>query len=87
MELARANNIEEAIKLYRKALEYWKANADAHVALGAAYVKQMKLKEAKAEFKTALEIDPQHSTAPRYLKATREKVCGPPGKRDRGGRC
>eukprot|EP00960_Hanusia_phi_P049732 759734-Hanusia_phi.AAC.1 len=70
---AADRNYVMAIKCYQNALELDNENADAYVALGAAYANTSKSHEAIEAFTKALEIQPDHSNALKYLNATRSK--------------
>ncbi|EKX31053.1 hypothetical protein GUITHDRAFT_46611, partial [Guillardia theta CCMP2712] len=70
---AADRNYVMAIKCYQNALELDSENADAYVALGAAYANTSKSHEAIEAFSKALEIQPDHSNAIKYLNATRSK--------------
>ena len=71
---ASDRNYALAIKSYRSAIHLDAQNADAHVALGAAFANTQKYQQALAELQTALELDPTHVNAKRYLEATKAKV-------------
>lgn len=71
---ASDRNYALAIKCYQNAINLDPKNADAHVALGAAFANTSKYQQALKELETALDIDPTHVNAKRYLEATRNKV-------------
>jgi len=56
-------------------LEFDPNNSDAYVGRGAAFANQKKYDIAISEFKKALKLNPNDTTAQRYLKAIEEKVC------------
>ncbi|KAJ3091590.1 hypothetical protein HK102_014139 [Quaeritorhiza haematococci] len=73
IELAKLNELDQAIRKYNAALEIDKECVDAYVARGAALANKGKWDEAIADFKRALKLDSNHVNARKYLDATREK--------------
>ncbi|CAL5227418.1 g10378 [Coccomyxa viridis] len=71
---AKSGEQETAIQTYDRALELDRRNVDAHVARGAAFANQRNFARAVADFETALETDPEHANAARYLAAVREQA-------------
>jgi Flp pilus assembly protein TadD len=67
VELGRAGRLDEAIKLFTKAVELDPSYAEAYNSLGYAYHKKGDLERAAECFKKALEIDPNYAQARRNL--------------------
>lgn len=72
IEEGRFGNLDGAIGLFRQALEFDPAFADAYNNLGYAYYKKGDTGRALEYFKKALEIDPSHVKARENLKAVNE---------------
>lgn len=57
----------DALALFKKALSLDEQNVDALVARGALYANESELDRAIDDFRQALDIDPNHSNAKKYL--------------------
>jgi len=66
-EAEKLRKYEEAMELYRRALELDPGNAEAHTNLGALYNRWGRYKEAYAELAAALQRDPDHGRAHYHL--------------------
>ena len=61
--LLERGQVDEAVALFRKALEIKPRYVDAYNNLGVAFVKQARFEEAVSEYRRALEIEPHDATA------------------------
>lgn len=68
----RQGNVEEAIRLYFKALKIRPESAEAYNGLGAAMVRKGMIEKAINHFKKALQLKPDFNDAKKNLKNTIE---------------
>mmetsp|Transcript_48569 Transcript_48569/g.113997 ORF Transcript_48569/g.113997 Transcript_48569/m.113997 type:complete len:183 (+) Transcript_48569:503-1051(+) len=61
------------MKCYAQALELDSSNCDAHVAQGAAFANQDRLEEAIHCFEQALQLQPSHPNAKKYMEMTTKR--------------
>lgn len=73
IELARDNQHEKAMKKYDSALELDPNCIEALIARGCLYANTQKLKLAVHDLEEALDIDPDHENAKKYLDTIKEK--------------
>ncbi|KAL3139727.1 hypothetical protein ABBQ38_004032 [Trebouxia sp. C0009 RCD-2024] len=71
---AKKAEYDTALGCYKKALELDRRNVDAWVARGAAYANQHAFPKAISDFQTALEIEPGHVNASKYLRVTEQHM-------------
>lgn len=71
---AKKGEYDAALGCYKKALDLDRRNVDAWVARGAAYANQHAFPKAVADFQTALEIEPGHVNASKYLRVTEQHM-------------
>ncbi|CAK0755235.1 hypothetical protein CVIRNUC_002359 [Coccomyxa viridis] len=71
---AKGGDQDTALQAYDRALQLDANNVDAYVARGAASANQRHFSRAVADFETALEIEPEHTNAGRYLAAVRAQM-------------
>jgi Flp pilus assembly protein TadD len=67
--LAQVGQVDEAIRELRLAVQYAPADARLHYLLGLQLEKQHMTEPAAAEYRTVLQIDPQHAQARARLAA------------------
>eukprot|EP01111_Echinosteliopsis_oligospora_P015102 TRINITY_DN5858_c1_g1_i1.p1 TRINITY_DN5858_c1_g1~~TRINITY_DN5858_c1_g1_i1.p1 ORF type:complete len:230 (-),score=70.87 TRINITY_DN5858_c1_g1_i1:185-874(-) len=70
---AKAGNYKKAMHFYEQAIDVYPLLPDAFVARGAAYANLSMLEAAIEEFKKAVELEPSHPNALKYLDATQTK--------------
>jgi Flp pilus assembly protein TadD len=68
-DLAGAGHFDQAAQRYRESLVYRSDDAELHTSLGMALAKLARMNEAKAEFETALRINPRFQPAQQALAA------------------
>ncbi|DBB07868.1 TPA: hypothetical protein ACH3X3_009268 [Trebouxia sp. C0006] len=71
---AKKGEYDAALGCYKKALDLDRRNVDAWVARGAAYANQHAFPKAVSDFQTALEIEPGHVNASKYLRVTEQHM-------------
>ncbi|KAA6424453.1 MAG: hypothetical protein FRX49_05665 [Trebouxia sp. A1-2] len=71
---AKKGEYDAALGCYKKALDLDRRNVDAWVARGAAYANQRAFPRAVSDFQTALEIEPGHVNASKYLRVTEQHM-------------
>ncbi|DBB03932.1 TPA: hypothetical protein ACH3X1_013012 [Trebouxia sp. C0004] len=71
---AKRGEYDAALGCYKKALDLDRRNVDAWVARGAAYANQHAFPKAVSDFQTALEIEPGHVNASKYLRVTEQHM-------------
>jgi Flp pilus assembly protein TadD len=74
----RLHNYEAAGEAFRKAIAIKPDYANAYNSLGMALANQGQLEEARAEFQTALQVDPRHRSAAENLARLEAALQGQP---------
>ncbi|KAK9823237.1 hypothetical protein WJX72_001267 [[Myrmecia] bisecta] len=72
--LAKEGKLVAAHKCYQQALDLDRRNVDAWVARGAAHANSHAYQKAAQDFETALELEPRHANAAKYLAVTRQRM-------------
>ena len=69
MAMVEKGKVEDAVKGFKKAVQYDKKNADAHYNLALAYYLNNDFKKADEELKMAIKYKPDHKEAKEMLKS------------------
>jgi hypothetical protein len=83
IRLKRLGRLDEAIELYREAIQIhpdWPQTSAIHLNLGVAYEASGRREEAAAEYRRALELDPGHTPAQERLDALEASELDPGSK-------